>query len=155
MSDDLQLKNFVELSGILTGYSATHLMPVIDPIGIAKVYWEFLQTQTEVSQDLINQLLKIFEDIKAQPGIKYEEKVKAVKEKILDDSALLPVARRIIRLWYLSTWYTSEPPKELGQVVSMNAYIKGLAWEAIQAHPMGYSELTFGYWAEKPKQTTD
>jgi hypothetical protein len=32
----------------------------------------------------------------------------------------------------------------------MNAYTMGLAWDAAQAHPMGYSELHFGYWAVAP-----
>jgi hypothetical protein len=32
----------------------------------------------------------------------------------------------------------------------MNAYTRGLAWDAFLAHPMGYSEEAFGYWATAP-----
>jgi hypothetical protein len=35
-------------------------------------------------------------------------------------------------------------------VVSSNAYIEGWVWKIMQAHPMGYSMLEYGYWAEPP-----
>jgi hypothetical protein len=46
----------------------------------------------------------------------------------------------------------NEPPNptDSGTIPSANAYTLGLAWDAAQAHPMGYSELHFGYWATQP-----
>jgi hypothetical protein len=59
-------------------------------------------------------------------------------------------------MWYLSIWYFLDQTQPItgfsaGQVVSMNAYVKGLAWDVMQAHPMGYSEMHFGYWADPPQ----
>jgi len=41
------------------------------------------------------------------------------------------------------------------QVISSDAYIRGFAWRAMQAHPMGYSEWSFGYWENQPQGTLD
>jgi hypothetical protein len=151
MNSDSRLTNFVGLSAVLTGYSSARLMPKIDPIGLAKQYLEYLQTK--VSCQILNQLLMTFEKIAAQPGITPEQLDREVEQQILNDPTMGPVARRIIRLWYLGIWYNAEPPDPTkgGKVISMNAYIRGLAWDAIQAHPMGYSEMSFGYWAAPPK----
>jgi hypothetical protein len=35
-------------------------------------------------------------------------------------------------------------------VLTPAAYTQGWAWRVAQAHPMGYSELRFGYWADQP-----
>ena len=45
---------------------------------------------------------------------------------------------------------SERPASGNGSVVSANAYVGGLAWRAAQAHPMGYSQLSFGYWASPP-----
>jgi len=34
--------------------------------------------------------------------------------------------------------------------VSSTAYTHGLAWNVMQSHPIGFSELTFGYWSTPP-----
>ena len=36
------------------------------------------------------------------------------------------------------------------KVISPAAYTQGWTWRVAQAHPMGYSELRFGYWAKDP-----
>ncbi|NEO32807.1 MAG: hypothetical protein F6K36_20775 [Symploca sp. SIO3C6] len=153
MDCDFTLKNFVNLSAILTGYSSDRLMPAIDPIGVAKQYLNYLQNQQiDVDKNLINQLFTTFTNIAEQPEITPEKLAQAVEQKILKDKDLSPIARRIIRLWYLGFWYTNEPPKpfEEGTMISMNAYVQGLCWDSIQAHPMGYSEMRYGYWANSP-----
>lgn len=58
-------------------------------------------------------------------------------------------------MWYLGSWYPAAPPSTTGPptdgtVISANAYTGGLAWSAAQAHPMGYSTFTFGYWKVAP-----
>ncbi|NEO99630.1 MAG: hypothetical protein F6K58_13320 [Symploca sp. SIO2E9] len=154
MDRDYTLKNFVNLSAILTGYSSDRIMPAIDPIGLAKQYLDYLQNeQTDVDESLINQLFTTFIGIADQPRISPEKLAQEVGKKILKDADVGPIARRIIRLWYLGVWYKNEPPKsfEDGTVISMNAYIRGLSWDAIQAHPMGYSEMRYGYWANPPQ----
>ena len=41
------------------------------------------------------------------------------------------------------------------QVVSAKAYTLGLVWQIVQAHPMGYSNLQFGYWSREPNDPND
>ncbi len=38
----------------------------------------------------------------------------------------------------------------LQQVISSQAYTKSLVWNVAQAHPMGFSVFTFGYWSQPP-----
>jgi hypothetical protein len=159
MSSDQTLTNFVGLSSVLTGYSKDKLAPGIDPIGLASEYLGVLQRKTD-SQILL-QTLAVYQNIAAQAAAQFpnnpvqqaQMEAQLVEKQILADLDMGSLARRIIRLWYLSTFYTTEPPdpNQDGEVVSMNAYTLGLSWDAFQAHPMGYSEMHFGYWATPPE----
>jgi hypothetical protein len=81
-----------------------------------------------------------------------------------DDTKFL--ARSIVLLWYLGSWYKPEDLKKFSapdaprvpipsQVVSAKAYTQGLVWQIAQAHPMGYSNLQFGYWSREPVDPND
>ena len=41
------------------------------------------------------------------------------------------------------------------KIISPAAYTQGWTWRVAQAHPMGYSELRFGYWAQDPLPLDD
>lgn len=62
---------------------------------------------------------------------------------------LVNLALSINKLWYLGSWYDPEDPTQQ-QVVSDQAYIRGLSWQVMQSHAMGNSPFTFGYWAKDP-----
>ena len=63
-------------------------------------------------------------------------------------------------MWYLGSWYEPDDLKASAtpgarqrvssQVVSAKAYTQGLVWLIVGAHPMGYSNLQFGYWSRDP-----
>jgi hypothetical protein len=151
MSSNPDLDNFVGLSVILTGFSASDLNPQFSPQPVAVEYLQTLKSKVDAA--LVSQLLTTYQTIAAQ--FPPDEQPAEVQSKILTDPNMGPVARNIIRMWYLSIWYdgytgmvTGFSP---GTVVSSNAYTKGLAWDAMQAHPMGYSEMHYGYWAEPPQ----
>jgi hypothetical protein len=148
MSTDPNFNNFVGLSALLTGYPQDQLAPAIDPIGLAAEYLNWMLQHAD--QPAFLQTLSTYQNIAAQ--FPASEQPAQVQQQILSTPVMGDIARRMIRLWYLSIWYTTEPPDPNmdGQVVSMNAYTMGLAWDAAQAHPMGYSELHFGYWAGPP-----
>lgn len=146
MSDDPAFQNFVGLSALLTGYLPSQLAPAIDPVGLALDYFGTMQRKAD-SQSFL-QTLSTFQNI--AENFPPEEQAAEVEQQILNDEAMGNIARRILRLWFLSTWYTDEPPGFDGEVVSMDAYTLGKAWDTFQAHPMGYSELAFGYWAAPP-----
>jgi hypothetical protein len=69
------------------------------------------------------------------------------------------LARSIVLMWYLGAWY--EPAELMAvrkdparmptfQVVSPKAYSQAWALRVAQAHPMGFSQMQFGYWTRPP-----
>lgn len=143
---------FGQLSAVLTGFPLARVAPSIDPIGLPQQFLSFISAQPGQGP-VLQQLLATYASIgQQQPDL--AQQAPLVQQQIMQNAALAPLARRIIRLWYLGSWYADEPPNPLGspgdQVVSMNAYTGGLAWDAIQAHPMGYSEMHYGYWSGTP-----
>jgi hypothetical protein len=161
MADSASLSQFVDLSAVLTGFTADVLNPPLDPLEIAQNYLNFVESNSVPG--MLDELLATFESIVSASGGDPQKVADGVQSQILSVAPVPPatesigtLARRIIRMWYLATWYTTEPPDPAGdgQVISANAYTRGLAWSAFQAHPMGYSEMTFGYWATPPAPPT-
>jgi len=161
------LPDFVGLSSVLTGYDANVIAPPLDPLDDNTVAMQYLRLMlAKADNEIFLQTLAVFREIVAgppdlsdpwnwpgakDPDFKPPADLTAqVKAQILSDPDMAAMSRRMIRLWYLATWYVNEPPDFAGEVVSMDAYKQGLAWPTFQAHPMGYSELVFGYWADPP-----
>jgi hypothetical protein len=83
------------------------------------------------------------------------------KVNISDDNTKF-LARSIVLLWYLGSWYDPVDLKKAAtspesvdgpitqKVLSPKAYTQGLVWLIAGAHPMGYSNLQFGYWSRDP-----
>jgi hypothetical protein len=161
MASTASLTQFVALSSVLTGFSVDELNPPLDPQEIAQNYLDFVESNA--SPAMLDELLSVYGSIVTASGGDPVKIAEGVQTQILSVAPVPPatesigtLARRIIRMWYLATWYTTEPPDAGGdgQVVSSNAYTRGMAWGAFGAHPMGYSEMTFGYWATAPVQPT-
>lgn len=147
-----RLDQFVALSSVLTGFTQDTLAPPFDPTDppLKQLY---LSTCDKSSTDTVNQLLAAFANLSGQPA-------QTIANTLLETGSANPsqtalMARSINKLWYLGCWY--EPASTNATqyvVVAMNAYVGGLAWKAMQAHPMGYSELKFGYWNSRPPVLT-
>jgi len=135
----LPLPVFVALSAALTGVNAAQLNPPIDPIGIANQYLATLTAN--VSAATLSNLAQTFQSI-SNPN--------QAATVILADPVLGPVARSIMKVWLLGSWYNPATPTQAVNVVSAQAYKESLVWKIMQSHPMGYSMFTFGYWAEPP-----
>jgi len=150
-ADDADRALFITLSAALTGIAKERLSPAVDPIQINRQY--FAQAKTDPAFDGLMQI------IRADPSNPV-----AVAEKVLtnSDSNIKYLGRSIILMWYLGVWYApkklenfnSSPPKPPypppDKVISPAAYTQGWTWRVAQAHPMGYSELLFGYWSKEP-----
>jgi hypothetical protein len=140
------LDQFVSLSSALTGVAASQLKPQLDPIGIADQYLAMIQKPaSKVDPATLTNLLNTFEQQSSPPGT--PENAAA---SILADATLGPVARSIIKMWLLGSWYDPANPGTAIQVVSSQAYKESLVWKVMQSHPMGYSMWSFGYWAGPP-----
>lgn len=152
---DPDLSNFVNLSAVLTGYQPSDLYDDFDPEPVAIEYLAMLKSKVDAAT--VTNLITTFANINAQatPLTTESEFIAEIQMQIINDAQMGPVALNIVRMWYLSIWYEMNQPQPItgfsaGTVVSMNAYTKGLAWDAGQAHAMGYSEMHFGYWETEP-----
>jgi len=158
---------FLLLSAALTGVNIQTLAPElavntgeilnsdpgVDPINIKNEYFRWINGHDPTAS--FGKLLQIARDNRQAPG----DIVPKVNGSD-DDTKFL--ARSIVLLWYLGSWYE---PAELksnaaspgrraflsSEVVSSKAYTQGLVWLIAGAHPMGYSNLQFGYWSRNPR----
>jgi len=168
-SSSQDMMAFLVLSSALTGFEIVRLAPEfdkknkpdildadpgVDPFNIKKDYFNWIDARAAPTFD---KLLQIARDHRQSlPDI-----VPAVNAS--DDTKFL--ARSIVLLWYLGSWYEPDDLKKNAtpgaralipsQVVSPKAYTLGLVWQIAQAHPMGYSNLQFGYWSREPVDPND
>ncbi|MDX6385161.1 MAG: hypothetical protein QOK48_2734 [Blastocatellia bacterium] len=151
---EADVQDFADMSAALTGFLSSVLKPALDPVGLARTYYEFALAQVGTQ---MTALLNAYRAIKTQPP-------QTIADTLLETAAPDPtklshnayLAQSIVAMWYLGSWY---PPGVLGgggfapvplQVISSAAYTNGLAWRVMQSHPMGYSPFTFGYWSQVP-----
>jgi hypothetical protein len=131
--------------------------PGVDPINVKNDYFRWINAHDSTSS--FGKLLQIAKDNR-QSGINIIAAVNAS-----DDSAKF-LARSIVLLWYLGSWYEPADLKANAAtpgtravtpsvVVSSKAYTQGLVWQIVGAHPMGYSNLQFGYWSRDPNDPND
>ncbi len=148
--DDV-LADFANMSAALTGFQPSFLRPFLDPVNLSGTYYDFAVSQ--VSQQGMDALLNAYRAIATQPP-------QAIANTLLETGSTTPsnqaqIAQSIVALWYLGSWYkpayqNGGVPGAVVQVVSSQAYTNGLAWQVAQAHPMGFSAFTFGYWSQPP-----
>jgi hypothetical protein len=135
------IDNFINLSAVLTGYDALELKPNNDTQKVAQTYFDTLNNNApaDVLEAMYTTFLGITGDIE-----------QGVLEQILQNPTFGQLARNIIQMWYTGLWYGLYPG-ESDYVISATAYTDGLVWKAMGAHPMGFSEENFGYWADPPQ----
>jgi len=144
-ADASRLQTFAAMSAVLTGFLSSVIAPQLDPIDLKASY--LATADAKAGTVLVDELLQQFRSLKGRglPDQAIANALLATAGGAPAPAALL--ARSIVKLWYLGSWYDAAGN---GNVVSANAYIGGLAWRAAQAHPMGASQLNFGYWASPP-----
>jgi hypothetical protein len=149
-----RLANFAALSAVVTGFQAGVISPTLDPIDLKQLYLDTADAQGGAPR--VDQLIAQFLSLAGQPPQTVADALLATANA---SSATVPpptalLARSIVKMWYLGAWYpavpASDPSSGNGNVISSNAYVGGLAWKAAQAHPMGYSQFSFGYWSSVP-----
>jgi hypothetical protein len=165
---DPDMTAFLLLSAALTGVRLANLAPEfglndkdilnsdpgVDPFNIKNEYFAQVKASDAAT---FSKLLQMAKDHPRSAS----DLIAAVSAS--DDTKFL--ARSIVLLWYLGSWYKPEDLRKNSaagarafvpsQVVSAKAYTQGLVWQIAQAHPMGYSNLQFGYWSRDPKDPND
>ncbi|WP_426442194.1 hypothetical protein [Bradyrhizobium genosp. P] len=173
---------FLLLSAALTGVSPATLEPDFGP---AKPGVDMLTSVPgpdpfDVERDYLKLLYskdaKTFEAM-LQIAKDHRESAPDIIAAVNTDEATMYLGRSLVLLWYLGAWYdpanlkdahekanpnaTDQPHKKPEQsfvqfaVASAKAYTRGVLWRIAEAHPMGYSELQFGYWSRPPADPND
>ena len=145
------VQDFANLSAALTGFQSSFIRPFLDPVDLAGTFYSFAVAQ--IGQQMMDALLSDFDALSKQtPPLPAQ----AIANTLLEVSNATPspqaqLCQSIVAMWYLGSWY---PPAfqtgGLHQVISSQAYTKSLVWNLAQAHPMGFSAFTFGYWSQPP-----
>jgi hypothetical protein len=149
MHEPSRLDRFLGFSAEVTAFPVFELRGT----GLAEIY---LNTIDEVvGPALIDELLDAWAALPSTAAPRPD----LLRRHIFGNAKLGPVARNIVKLWYVGTWYQlptawSEAfgltQKDVTFVVSPTAYVEGLLWTAIGAHPSGAKGQGFGSWADPP-----
>ena len=137
-----RVTNFAAMSAALTGFSLDTISPDLDVADLKSAYLQAADKNGQGQE--VDRLIAQFLGMKGQTS---QEIANALLDAGKQPADLIAAARHILEMWYLGSWN--------GVVISSNAYIGGLAWQAAQAHAMGYSEWEFGYWAQEPPPLAD
>lgn len=151
--NDSNLDKFFALSVTLAGFQKIDLQGT----GVGETYYNTVNTI--VGEAIFQSLLDTFWDIHEKYGDQPDELNEQVRREIIADPKFGPVARNIIKMWYLANWYQlpeswretyGTSPDDFTHVVSSAAYKEGLVWPAMGAHPMGAKQPGFGTWSFPP-----
>lgn len=144
------LDGFLAFSSEATAFSVFELRGT----GEAEAYFD-VAVKT-VGEDTIRALVSAYRGVVATGA----EREAELRRHILGDPRLGPVARNIIKMWFVGVWY--ELPSswrsayggahESGTfTVRPSSYTEGLLWKAIDANPPGAKSPGYGSWAEPPR----
>jgi hypothetical protein len=153
--------------------------PGFDPVNIKR---EYLTLANEKSPSALENLLRLVKKNLNSPNgdraIDADKRDEAIikalqfydddKSKTRSDIDAKYLARSIVLMWYLGAWYEPAELEALRKdlpndptrlpkfkVVSPKAYTQAWALRVAQAHPMGFSEMQFGYWTRPPNELRD
>jgi len=148
-------ERFITLSVEVTAFTQFDLQGT----GQGKSY--YVTVSQIVGWEIMEQLLDTFDLIVSEA----EGQSKSVRKDLLyqslfGDEKLGPIVRNIIKLWFIGNWYQlpRDWSEKFGPVardvtftVSPAAYVEGLLWTTIGAHPAGAKAQGYGSWANKPQ----
>jgi hypothetical protein len=165
---------FVLLSAALTGIAEEKLAPNFrrlpsptnidleqsdpgsDPVNVKQEYFDWVNRR---SQPTFRRLLQFAKDSRNA-----SDRAQAIIDKVQARPDTKYLARSIVLMWYLGAWYDPDhlqklelpnPPPIKFKVISPKAYTQGWVWRVAQTHPMGFSEMQFGYWSRPPSPRGD
>ncbi len=148
------LDGFLALSEALTGFGAFQLRGT----GQAEAYLG--TTAGIVGAATMRALLAAAAEARASSAGDAAKHEAELRRLVMSDDRLGPVARNIIRMWYVGSWYQlpkawreahGQSSQDRDHVVSPTAYTEGLLWPAVGANPAGAKPAGYGMWAMPPR----
>jgi hypothetical protein len=152
-TDDL-MQGFLAFSGEVTAFSTLDLQ------GTGQAH-SYLNTVVRVVGDeALGELLDVYGRTVSQAPDDRKDRARLLSRELFSNEKLGPIARNIIKLWYVGVWFElpSEWTETFGALendgtftASAQAYPEGLLWRAIGANPPGARAPGYGSWAEPPR----
>ncbi len=147
---------FLALSAALTGFTAFQLRGT----GQGALYQSTVSSMAGSANLLA--LLDAFDGIDGAATGSAAERDRLLRHDVFSDDRLGPLARSVIKMWYVGIWY--ELPREWRErfggsaedrdhVPSPQSYTEGLLWPAVGANPAGAKPFGYGMWAKPPRVT--
>lgn len=140
--DQSEMKSyFLDLSAVLTGFSKFELQGT----GQADLY--YATVEQKIDPQVFQELLQTFHDLDQSTLDK------GLSSDILESEKFGAIARNILKLWYVATWYPLPQSEEEAFIVSPQAYPEGLLWPSIGVNPPAAKAPGYGTWSEEPTVT--
>jgi hypothetical protein len=144
------IERFLDFSAEMTAFM------VFDLWGTGQAEAYFTMAVERAGTSTLGQLLDVYQAAPREPQDAREHHLRA---QIFDDKKLGPIARNIIKMWYVGIWYSlpeewhkdNGGQREKDIMVSAAAYTEGLLWPAIGAHPPGAKAPGYGSWTGPPQ----
>jgi hypothetical protein len=147
-----RLEQFLAFSADVTAFSVFQLRGT----GQAEAY--LAAVVGVVGEELVDDLLERHGRLlnRAEPG----QLADLLRREIFSDERLGPVARNVVKLWFVGTWYELPAAwretfgaleSDVTFMVSAMAYTEGLLWPTIGANPPGAKGPGYGSWAAPPR----
>ena len=127
---------FLEISVYLTGYNEAELQGT----GMVETYYQAVLKNNTPSDAsfFFEEVAAILKESNGDEGLIE----KAIAIHLMPASAYSGMAMNIITMWYTGSWGND--------VVSGQAYVQGLVWDAAQTHPPGAKQPGYGSWSMPP-----
>lgn len=149
------MEYFLNFSEIVTGFSQFHLQGT----GFVAIYFENIRDI--IGGDLFGELLETFHRLELEAQQRNDESFlsNGLRSEILGSQKLGPIARNIIKVWYLGAWRqlpqewwdvfgTKEKDRDF--IITPQAYTEGLLWPTIGANPQAAKAPGYGTWSDPP-----
>jgi hypothetical protein len=149
VTDYALLQRFLDFSAEVTAFST------LDLYGTGQAEPYLAAVVQVVGEPTLTELLDAYERVPHT-----DTRGKLLYQDVLSSEKLGPVARNVIKLWYVGVWY--KLPQEWTEtfgareadvtfVISPAAYAEGLLWRTIGANPPGAKAPGYGSWAAPPR----
>jgi hypothetical protein len=154
VSGQADIQPFVAFSAAVTGFAE------VDLYGTGQAE-EYRTTVAEaVGDEILADLLAAWAQVSDEAQGDGGRLENLLRRDVFSDPKLGPVARNIVKLWYVGMWYELPPAwiNEFGALeknytfmVSASAYVSGMLWPTIGGNPPGARGPGFASWTGPPR----
>lgn len=150
------MEYFLDFSVFITGFSQFHLL------GTAQIDCYYDTVNDIIGSEIFEELLTTFHNLDVKAKAEKDNSIlnKGLVRDILGSEKLGAIARNIIKLWYVATWYQlpaswrenfGAKENDTTKVVSPQAYTEGLLWPSLGVNPRAAKAPGYGTWANPPE----